>query len=298
MILLDSNIKNIADVRFTCVPFGNYEVPFFSNNVCVPDTVLSSDALHFRSPRERYYVFFKLHTSLATNVRIGVFTKDGVPVVTRKTPSQLGGTSQGFNTYYASISPIAETLHNNEPLELILYNNLWNVLAKSPIIVRPSRTWDRYLTFNYYNLAGDTLGFPFNAFKSTGLPDAGTQNMGLTYTVPGGVQIGSTRYGVDETSFRDQRYVPHTLSANTNKLMTLSIGDANGVPEYVGEIINDILSCDTVFVNGRRIRRSEGSVPEPKVISKEYPFVHFSVDVEVIPTNPDIYNISTLLGLD
>jgi len=297
MILLDSNIKNIGDVKFTCVPFGNYEIPFFAEHACIPDVVLSSENIHFRSSRERYYVFVKLHSSvIAGSMRISFYGKDGWPIGSSKALTVLS-VAGGFTTYYASIPHYTESLANAIS-EIRLANNFSNTLAKSPIKLVPSKQWDKYLTFNYYNLSGDTLGFPFNQFKTMHQVDTGTQNMGLTYTVEGGVQIGATRYGVDETGFRDQRYNPHTLSANTNRLMTLTIGGAKGVPEYVGEMVNNILACDTVFLNGKRIARAEGSVPEPILIAKGYPYVNYSVDVEVIPTEPNVFNITSLLGLD
>ena len=112
------------------------------------------------------------------------------------------------------------------------------------------------------------------------------------FTTFGGIQTGATKCTVEREVFRDQRYIPKQLSANVVKTATLTIGGARGVPENVGEIINNILCCDTIYLNGKRIARSGDSVPEPVTIAKGYPYVNFSVDIEYINTNPD--DVSTL----
>jgi len=296
MLIEDSLIPLIADVNFTSVPFGNYEIPFFAEAGCVPDTLLSDIApIWWRHSSQGYYVVIKAHIEIAFNLRLEIHNplNGDLWVLGKLTLVK----QEGNYKIYARKIYLPSTL--SQTLELRLYRSTMNpnngtinndkiLTARSPIRVEDTKNRDQYLTFNYDNADGDRLGFPFTDMRSKFFE---VSSSGLMYTVAGGVQTGATEFATDQTFFRDQRYRPNTLSANNTKTLTLTIGSPKGVPEYVGEIINNILSCDTVFLNGKRITRAEGSVPEVIPIAKSYPYVNFSVDVEIIPTQTNVFNV-------
>lgn len=282
MILNKDNARYIVDLPFSSLRFTGFDVPYFTEKQyhCMP--------IFQDQPYNVYYsrgisqwAFLKVHQSLGSEPAFGLRDFDNNVIDVK--PLDFISTENGWNYFAAELTYM--NFNNNEYLVMELWDDSGNVLAKCPIHVMSDFKSELYLFFNYacsYN----ALGFPFSTFL------ANNPN-GIANIIYGGINVGTTKYGVEQETFRDQRYNQHTLIAYDRKTSTLSIGNANGVPEHIGETLNAILCCDMVYMNGKRIVRSGDSVPEPTVISKNNPFVNFAVDIEYVDSNPNRYSVQT-----
>jgi len=100
------------------------------------------------------------------------------------------------------------------------------------------------------------------------------------FRVEGGFLYSEMQSLVESESFRQQSNSIVQLSALPYNKKTLTVGSRLGVPQWVGDKVNHILSLSDVRINGVKHTRSEGSAPELSVISEMYPLYVFKVDVE------------------
>lgn len=71
---------------------------------------------------------------------------------------------------------------------------------------------------------------------------------------------------VEVETYRTQRQELRVLYSAPYDKYTLTIGTAAGLPvEYV-RLLNSILSCEYVYINGERYCRSDGGVPEKQLV--------------------------------
>lgn len=292
MILLPTNRTKITDVPFTSVILNGYEIPFFATPQAYVDAVMFktlANAPHYISThKSRVWFKTSLNTAgiegLIINITTGqvVLGMEAAYVLTQV----IKGVTWKYGYFEFDNTTSFGSISNTYELRILDYSE---VITKSPIRQICIGDLEKTLFFNFWNFNGNVAGFPFisanNAIDATG----------LTFNVEGGVQIGSVKHGLEQSTFRDQRFTPNVLSAKPRQTMVLTIGGSKGVPEYVGEQLNNILCCDTVFMNGRRIARSGDSVPEPTPIARNHPFVNFSVEVEIIKTEINVFDVATFL---
>lgn len=291
MILQEGYKKMFTEMPFTAVNLNGYQIPYYADTACFIEKILVNS-----TPKNKYWLTEKVPRALICYAldrerypedqhTLYCYIRDittnqilhSLPVHALDDP--LAGRFKPYMSYLPVTFPVGNTY-------LIDIRLTVNSLAQTRFSVMTAEDTDKYLFFNYTNKRGSHLGFPFTASQVP--PD------GFSYTVEGGIEIGALSHSIEQTTFRDQRFNPHVLSANPRQVITITVGGSKGVPEYVGKYINDILTCDTVFLNGMKIVRSGDSVPEAIVIGESnYPFVNFTVDVEVIPTEPNVFNIGT-----
>jgi hypothetical protein len=65
--------------------------------------------------------------------------------------------------------------------------------------------------------------------------------------------------GFDDVSFIDQEFNNTLLDSVSYRLFTLFVGNADGVPDWVGDRLNNILTCDTIKIDGVYYRKAEGA---------------------------------------
>ena len=96
-----------------------------------------------------------------------------------------------------------------------------------------------------------------------------------------GVFLPSERtFDVENETFRDQRYTLTQLSALPYSKQTLTVGGGYGVPYWVAEKINLILSMTDISINGIPYVRSEGAAPELTQLHNDYPLFVYKIELE------------------
>lgn len=288
MIPNEANSQFISDVPFTCINFNGFEVPYYSEEAVYQDVFFKQDILNtpYWFGNKSMYIFLKIKTSFyLNNLFLRISSTNGVNMyrdVDLTTIKVVGAW-----TYVYAIIPQIISDHNGTHYNVSIESHSDNdsrMIAPLRKILQSS--FDKYLVLNFWNYSGDVLDFSFDTFNTLE-----PNNLGLNYVVEGGVDTGATKQVVYNETFRDQRYTAHTLTAHTGKTAVLTIGGNKGVPEYVAEYINNILCCDTIYLNGKRIVRSGDNVPEVKQIVKGYPFVTVSVEIEYVATEIDDFSI-------
>lgn len=84
--------------------------------------------------------------------------------------------------------------------------------------------------------------------------------------LPAGFKPMGWEGSVQTETYRTQRQELRVLYSAPYEKQTLTIGTAAGLPvEYV-RLLNNILSCEYVYINGERWCRSEGAVPEKQLV--------------------------------
>ena len=292
MILLEENKPLITDLPFSCATFSGFEIPYFISPEEYHDVIIDNSSNinpFWWSIIRRPSVYVKIHGSLVPLgcvAQLNVVNSNGLIVNTL--PFTVFTLPNGWKCLWRHNIPVlTHTISDKFRFEISI-NGV--VLANAPVRQEYMQNMDKYLNFNFYNTSGDVAGFPFSYFGGLG-------SNGITVSVEGGINIGNTRNLIEQETFRDQRFNTHTLAAHPRSTAILTIGSAKGVPEYVGELINSILCCDTVFLNGKRICRSQNSAPEPTNITKGYPFVNYTIEIEYVQTESNIYDIATCLNL-
>ena len=102
--------------------------------------------------------------------------------------------------------------------------------------------------------------------------------------LPAGFKPQGWDGSVEVETYRTQRQELRVLYSATYDKYTLTIGTAAGLPvEYV-RLLNNILSCEYVYINGERYCRSEGSVPEKQLVMTGAQMFTASVVLEKQPT--------------
>lgn len=106
------------------------------------------------------------------------------------------------------------------------------------------------------------------------------------WRIPAGIKASGYAAQIDSEDFRNQRQdIIHLYDAAFSKYV-LTIGHAKGVPYYYAELLNRVLSCDTVqFYNGSEwltVRRSGNAVPQLAETFTNSGYFHITQDIEVV----------------
>ena len=181
--------------------------------------------------------------------------------------------------------PYGAVIGNNEGY--VMQARMWRKLPNCPEDFDPIATsrirfynykyiHTQVLNFNYFNINGDVNQ------QRLRLGGWGDSYEGWSRIIEGGLEVGALAYAVDDSNFRDQRTNPNVLRSKPRRTATLTIGSTDGVPEYIGGIVNQIFACDLVFVNGMHVVRMEGASPEVVTLDKSYSKVVIRQEVEIV----------------
>lgn len=107
----------------------------------------------------------------------------------------------------------------------------------------------------------------------------GSKNV-FQFRVEGGFKSGEMEDNIDNEDFRTQRYEEVQLSAFPYKVKTFTIGDNDGVPNWVATKINLIFSLSDVMIDGVYHTRSGSSVPEANELLLNKPQFVYKMNVE------------------
>lgn len=86
------------------------------------------------------------------------------------------------------------------------------------------------------------------------------------FRVPGGFKDSGWQFGVENEQFTTQRQDLVELYAYDYVSKQLTIGGTLGVPVWYGEMLNRLLTCSYVYVNGERYVRSDSEVPSINIL--------------------------------
>lgn len=113
---------------------------------------------------------------------------------------------------------------------------------------------DETILIEYTNSSNET--FTGNAFV------IGGNQITFYLRLQGGFKPGGYDPRVEVSTYRTQRQELRVLYSQPYARYQLTIGTANGVPVETVELLNEILSLDTIRIDGVRYVRSEGDVPQ------------------------------------
>ena len=113
---------------------------------------------------------------------------------------------------------------------------------------------DETILIEYTNSSNET--FTGNAFVISG------NQITFYLRLQGGFKPGGYDPRVEVSTYRTQRQELRVLYSQPYARYQLTIGTANGVPVETVELLNEILSLDTIRIDGVRYVRSEGDVPQ------------------------------------
>lgn len=88
------------------------------------------------------------------------------------------------------------------------------------------------------------------------------QRIYFSFRVPGGFKDNGWTFAVDNDQFVTQFSDIVELYGRESSQQTLTVGHSDGVPIWFGDLLNRLLTCKYVYIDGRRYARYESSVPE------------------------------------
>lgn len=81
------------------------------------------------------------------------------------------------------------------------------------------------------------------------------------FRVPGGFKDSGWQFGVENEQFSTQHADLVELYARDYITKTFSLGGPEGVPVWYGALLNRLLTCNFVYIDGLRYTRSESETP-------------------------------------
>lgn len=82
------------------------------------------------------------------------------------------------------------------------------------------------------------------------------------FRIPGGFKDNGWTFGVDSEQFSTEQADPIQLYGRERTMRKLTVGTSEGCPIWFGDLLNRILCCNYVYVDGVRYARADTSVPE------------------------------------
>jgi len=121
----------------------------------------------------------------------------------------------------------------------------------------------------------------------------GTERQFFAFRIPGGFEDKGWSFSVDNEQFTTEQADIIELYARESIQKILKIGDSAGVPIWFGQMINRILTCKYVYLDGLRYARYQSSVPESEQVADGVNSFIFSQKVQQINNiNPQISSLS------
>lgn len=152
---------------------------------------------------------------------------------------------------------------------LVIFESYFEVM--SPDDPRSADT----ICINYTNKRND---FDAIFFDNTG------EQLHFEFRIEGALVRYNELYNNETQYFRNQNYTPNVLSSYPYTGKTLKIGDSDGVPAWVGEKLNIILSCTNITIETNAFKNSyvrhESSNVEIIVIDEKYPKYVYQAAIE------------------
>lgn len=108
----------------------------------------------------------------------------------------------------------------------------------------------------------DTILFQYSPSGLSRRDVYGDEDFYFSFRVHGGFKDGGWAFSIDNEQFVTQESDIVELYGRESTQKVLTIGSSKGVPVWFGELINRILVCRLVYIDGARYARFESSVPE------------------------------------
>lgn len=105
-----------------------------------------------------------------------------------------------------------------------------------------------------------------NTVRNDVVPIIGKSRLFFSLRVQGGFKDSGWSFSVDNEQFVTAMSDIVELYGRESTQKTLTIGNSSGVPIWVGQLLNRLLTCRYVYIDGWRYSRFESSVPQKEQI--------------------------------
>jgi hypothetical protein len=126
-----------------------------------------------------------------------------------------------------------------------------------------------------------------NEYETVFVNEDGSRKV-FNFRIDGGIYPGDKTQALENEMFRDQRFNPFQTAAESYEVSVLKIGTCRGVPQWVGNRIQNIFKLSDVSIDGVEATRNESSVPETVQLATKYPLYVFNISVEM-PDEERVY---------
>ena len=101
-----------------------------------------------------------------------------------------------------------------------------------------------------------------NKLRRDVVGEADGERIYFSFRVPGGFKDNGWNFSIDNEQFVTQLSDIVELYGRESCQQTLTVGHGDGVPIWFGDLLNRLLTCRYVYIDGKRYARFESSVPE------------------------------------
>lgn len=101
-----------------------------------------------------------------------------------------------------------------------------------------------------------------NTIRQDVVPIIDGERQYFSFRIPGGFKPSGYDFSIDNEQFVAQNADIIELYSMESIQETLTVGWSRGVPIWFGQLLNRLLTCRYVYIDGRRYARYQSSVPE------------------------------------
>lgn len=101
-----------------------------------------------------------------------------------------------------------------------------------------------------------------NKMRRDVVGEADGERIYFSFRIPGGFKDNGWNFSIDNEQFVTQLSDIVELYGKESCQQTLTVGHGEGVPIWFGDLLNRLLTCKYVYIDGKRYARYESSVPE------------------------------------
>lgn len=116
---------------------------------------------------------------------------------------------------------------------------------------------------------------------------------GITFSIRLEAILHSFTPGNSRTAYRDQVFNPSVLKSIPFRTWELIVGKDGGIPDYQGDTLNWILSCDTVMFDGKSYAVADDGEFEIEEFDSVYPMRQYTIKVQ-----EGVNRASKVVGVD
>lgn len=102
------------------------------------------------------------------------------------------------------------------------------------------------------------------------------------FRVPGGFKDSEWSFGVTNSQFTTDKGDIVELYASETTQKNLTVGNSDGCPIWFGEMLNRILCCHYVFIDGERYARSGNNTPQVEAVQEGVNSFVFTQQVQTV----------------
>jgi len=235
---------------------------------------------------QKFYTTDKILIQLIRDGGVVMFPTAQLNNLSTGTSTSISFSHSSINSYtnlfYVNISGLSDGIYSISISGISINDVFYSSVESEPFEVSSNS-----------NLLNETVLLRCSHYDNNSTVDniwwIGNTQQFISFRIEAGFKPSGITQNVDNEFFRDQNQSITQLYAVPYETLSLSIGNASGVPYWVGRLINRMLCVSYFEVEGVKYVRSENSIPEATLVNETGQLFWYTQSLEL--SNNDIAGI-------